>query len=228
MGDIIKSLKEFIWDITGYLIPGFLFVLVMNFVIDPKVAVPNSFLFDWSKFNESYIIIVVSYASGYIIYGLTLLKMNVQDQIINTFKTWKIYSFLKRFHSREWEEDFQQSAALAAAKDKLTADGYTNVSQMKLNELRNILMSRDPKMDQKVYTFMFRASVFDHVSTIFLFTILLAIIQCFLSAFKVSFLKMDVQFIIMYCSFFLLSSLLGAGKRKFYSIAQRIPFSNLK
>ena len=43
MGDIIKNIKEFIWDIVGYLIPGFFLIIILNFILSPQIAIENDF-----------------------------------------------------------------------------------------------------------------------------------------------------------------------------------------
>ncbi len=83
MEDALKSVKEFIWDIIGYLIPGFLLIIVFNLIIEPKLSIENNFFFDWKLF-QSYLIVVVSYAFGYIIYSLTIFKIKVQNFFIDT------------------------------------------------------------------------------------------------------------------------------------------------
>lgn len=235
MGDLIASLKEFVWDIIGYLIPGFLFLLILNFILLPSISIENSFLVDWNLFNPVYIIIVLSYAVGFIIYSLTIFKVLLQDifwkrllklKLFNPRPNWE--KAIKCKISNNWEEEFKASSTFNAAKDFLASNGISNVSNMKVNEVRNILMSRNPEMDQKVYTFMFRSSVFDHIETILLLVSFLALIQFIISRFGFHFMKMEIQFVFIYIVFFLISGLLGNSKRVFFSISKRIPFSNLK
>jgi len=249
MGDIIKNLKEFIWDIIGYMIPGFLFIIIFNLVINPSVGIRNNFLFDWKLFNF-YLIILASYILGYMIYSITIFKIRNQDYIIlkleKYFIKWflknekdqdkiisknkKFNTYIKSKHSKFWEISFKESATISSARKFLEDNGYADVDKMKLNEIRNILMSRNPKMDEKVYTFMFRSSVFDHVSTIFMLTCILALIQVFLNYFNfdIHFIKTENNFLVLYISLLCLIPLLGNSKRMFYSISQRIPNSNLK
>lgn len=227
MGDLITSLKEFVWDIIGYLIPGFLLIISLNFFLIPEVGVHNEFMLDWEILNPTYVIIVLAYVFGFIIYGLTHFKIYVQDNIIEKFKDKKIHSFLEKYHSKFWETGFQKSGTLLAAKDKLITEGIVNAQNMKINEVRNIFMSRNPHMDQKVYTFMFRASVFDHISTIMMLFSLLAFIGFLLGFFDIQFIKFETLHIILYFVFPFLCVRLGNAKRMFYSISQRIPLSNL-
>lgn len=81
-------------------------------------------------------------------------------------------------------------------------------------------------MDQKIYTFMFRSAVFDHISTIALLICILAFIQIYFVEFE--FLKTNIQYKTIYTVLLLIIPLLGNSKRYFYSISRRIPLSNLK
>lgn len=244
MEDALKSLKEFIWDIIGYLIPGFLLIIVFNFILVPDLRVDNHFIIDWQIF-QSYLIVVISYVLGYVIYSLTILKITVQDLLITSVVkfntlisgTWfkffvnnkltvYLVDYLSTKHSEYWQKSFLSSSTYKSAKDFLKEKNYTEVDNMKLNEIRNILMSRNPEMDQKVYTFMFRSSLFDHISTISLIVCLAALIQFFFP--QVVFLKTTPIFKVFYVVLIAIIPLLGNSKRVFYSIAKRLPISNLK
>jgi hypothetical protein len=243
MEDALKSVKEFIWDIIGYLIPGFLLIIVFNLIIEPKLSVKNNFFFDWKLF-QSYLIVIVSYALGYIIYSLTIFKIKVQNFFIDilskstnylstTFLKFLVNNKLAEYfindirskHSNYWKSKFVNSSTFKSAKDFLKTNSLSEVDNMEFNEVRNILMSRNPEMDQKVYTFMFRSSLFDHISTISILICMLVSTQLFID-FK--FIKTDLIFKIFYCLLIPIIPLLGNSKRFFYSIAQRLPLSNLK
>ena len=242
MGEIIQSLKEFIWDIIGYLIPGFTLVVLFNFVIHPNIAIENNFIFDWSLF-DSYLIIVTSYLLGFVVYGITMFKYKNQDLIVSGIEALfkkkisgsrKFKRFYNRYigskHSQFWKGKFKDSSTVKSARKFLKEKDYQDVEEMELNEIRNILMSRNPEMDEKVYTFMFRASVFDHLSTILIiicFAVLLQKILYFLGL-DFKFIKTGGTYTVFYFISFLIIPLLGNSKRFFYSISQRIPFSNLK
>lgn len=243
MEDALKSVKEFIWDVVGYLIPGFLLIIALNLLLLPKLAIENKFLFDWKPIQD-YVLVVLSYVLGYVIYSLTIYKIKVQDFLIDVTskivnyidRTWfkfivsnKLSKYfiedMKRKHSESWKEKATNSSSFKAAKDFLKAQNYSEVDNMKFNEVRNILMSRNPEMDQKVYTFMFRSSLFDHISTISIIICLLALIQLNVNF---RFLKTELFFKVFYCLLIVIIPLLGNSKRIFYSIAQRLPISNLK
>jgi uncharacterized integral membrane protein len=230
MGEIITSLKEFVWDIIGYLIPGFLLAIILNFSLMPSVRVENSFVIEWEILNATYIIIVLAYVLGFVVYSLTLFKIQIQNSLIVLLKNKNLtlYKFFKKYHSEYWEESFLTSATFENAKAKLISEGIASANDMTISEMRNIFMSRNPEMDQKVYTFMFRSSLFDHTSTIMVLIVILAILNCFTSHFAMSFMKTETPHIVLYFCFFLLPARLGNAKRIFYSISKRIPFSNLK
>lgn len=228
MEDAIKSLKEFTWDIIGYLIPGFLLIVSFNFIVLPSVGIKNNFLIDWTLFSN-YLIVVLSYILGYIVYSLTILKIRIQDSIFSFFKKEKTFhKFIRSKHSKSWETNFVDSSTVKSARKHLTDKGYVEVEKMKLNEMRNILMSKDPAMDQKIYTFMFRSSLFDHISTISILIVIVACIQTIFAHFGYKFIKTEGLYKVLYISLVFIVPLLGNCKRTFYSISQRLPFSNLK
>jgi len=243
MENALKSVKEFIWDIIGYLIPGFLLIIVFNLIIEPKLSIDNNFFFDWKLF-QSYLIVVVSYTLGYIIYSLTIFKIKVQnffidilskttDYLSNTFFKFLVKNKLVEYfindvkskHSNYWKIKFINSSTYKSAKDFLKTNSLSEVENMEFNEVRNILMSRNPDMDQKIYTFMFRSSLFDHISTIAILICILVTSQLFID---IHFIKTDLIFKVFYCLLIPIIPLLGNSKRIFYSIAQRLPLSNLK
>ena len=242
MGEIIQSIKEFVWDIIGYLIPGFTLIVVFNFITPTNIGVENSFIFDWNIF-DSYLIIVISYLMGFVVYGVTIFKIRNQDLIISGIekrlenKIEENEKFKKGFnkflgskHSRFWQRKFKDSSTVKSARSFLVDEGYKDVNKMDLNEIRNILMSRNPVMDEKVYTFMFRSSVFDHLSTILIIMLTFVLIQKILIFFgsDVTFIKIGGVYTVFYLISILIIPLLGNSKRIFYSISKRIPFSNLK
>jgi len=232
MENIIGSLKEFIWDIIGYLIPGFALLMAMNLVLLTSLGTEKSFMFQWDSFAP-YSIIVLSYLAGYIVYALTIYKVKVQDLILFKLVIWLKWfpwfsNLLNKSISTCWEEKFIKSSTFINAKKHLKDKGFENTEKMKLNEVRNILMSRDPSMDEKVYTFMFRSSVFDHLSTIFILIEICVVIQ-FLFAFQsIYFISTTSEFKVFYLIVIPIIPLLGRCKRMFFPIAKRIPFSNLK
>ena len=243
MEDALKSVKEFIWDIIGYLIPGFLLIIVFNLIIEPTLSVHNNFFFDWKLF-QNYLIVVVSYILGYVIYSLTIFKIKFQnffidilsevtDYLSNTFLYFLVNNKLAEYfindikskHSNYWKLKFVNTSTYKSAKDFLKTNSLSEVDNMEFNEVRNILMSRNPEMDQKVYTFMFRSSIFDHISTISILICILVSTQLFID---LKFIKTDLIYKVLYCLLIPIIPLLGNSKRIFYSIAQRLPIANLK
>ncbi|WP_322969419.1 hypothetical protein [Faecalibacter sp. LW9] len=231
MEDALKSIKEFIWDILGYLIPGITLVILFNFIISPEIITNDNFIFDWEEF-KNYLILVIAYVLGYLIYSLSIFKLKIQNFVIekiNIPESNKLFKYIniliKSKHGDFWRENIENEAFYISAKDFLKANNYSEIDNMKYNNIRNILMSRNPEMDQKVYTFMFRSALFDHISTIFYLIVLMVILQLNIDY---KFLKTDLIHKVFYVSTLVLIPLLGNCKRIFYSIAQRLPISNLK
>lgn len=80
-GEIIKNLKEFIWDIIGYMIPGFLLIISFNLFFVPEIGIKNNFLIDWTIFGNV-LIIVLSYVLGYVVSSLSVFKTTCQNFLI--------------------------------------------------------------------------------------------------------------------------------------------------
>lgn len=234
MDNIIQSLKEFIWDIIGYLIPGLFLIILLNFLISTENTVENIFLIDWSVFQNS-LIIILGYIFGYLIYSLTRYKIFIQDKLIerlikvvkiesNTRKIVKIYNrFLHKRHSGLWMEDFKKSELYKAVMEKYRNE-IPNIDLMEVNEVRNILMTKNDKQSQLIYTFMFRSSMFDHISTIFIMILMIFSLQ---SIFNFNLIKTGTTFYFIYATMLLLIPLLGNSKRFFFPKAIRVPFSNI-
>lgn len=224
----MESLKEFIWDIIGYIIPGAFLLIVFNFCLAKSEFEYESFLIDWRVFGNS-LVVIVSYVLGYIVYSFTKYKIFLQDKLINFIiylnfsKDNFVTRFLKKRHSEDWKEKFKDSKLYEATITKLKND-YPTIDKMEINEVRNILMTKNPTQSEVIYTFMFRASIFDHISTIFILILIVYFLQFFTS---IEILKNDIQHRYIYLSMLISVPLLGNSKRFFFPKAMRIPFSNL-
>ena len=58
-----------------------------------------------------------------------------------------------KFTDEGMDSKFMMTATYTNAKKYLVRKGYEDVEEMKLREIRNILMSLTPSIDQKTYTF---------------------------------------------------------------------------
>ncbi|SEF67328.1 hypothetical protein [Sphingobacterium lactis] len=240
MDNIIQSLKEFIWEIVGFLVPGLFLIILSNFLISTENQIKNNFLFDWDAFEHS-LIIIQGYIFGYIIYSLTKYKVYIQDKIIdylfyiaksnknmiNDYVNKKIIKFIYRFlyirHSSYWHKDFQKSELYKAVLQKYRSE-ISNIDSMNVNEVRNILMTKNDKQSQVIYTFIFRSSMFDHISTVFILIIVTLFVQ---GIFNISLLKVGKPYNYIYFIMIILIPLLGNSKRFFFPKAIRVPFSNI-
>ena len=224
----MESLKEFVWDIIGYLIPGAFLLITLNFCLDKREFEYDNFLIDWDAFGTS-LVVIVSYVLGYLVYSFTKYKIYLQDRLIkfiiylNFGRDNFITRFFKKRHSEEWKEKFKNSKLYEAAITKLKVE-YPTIDKMEINEVRNILMSKNPTQSETIYTFMFRSSIFDHVSTIFILVLFIYLIQVFTS---VELIKNSIQYKYIYFCMLISVPLLGNSKRFFFPKAMRIPFSNL-
>jgi len=224
----MESLKEFVWDIIGYLIPGAFLLIVLNFCLDNREFNYDEFLIDWETFGTS-LIVIVCYVMGYVVYSFTKYKIYLQDKFLeflvylNFGRDNYITRFCNKRHSENWKKKFKDSELYKATIEKLKVE-YPTIDKMEINEIRNILMSKTPSQSETIYTFMFRASIFDHISTIFMMVLFIYLIQLIT---PLQLLKEDDGFEYIYLIMLISVPLLGNSKRFFFPKAMRIPFSNL-
>ena len=217
--DFISSIKEFFFDIVGYLIPGFLILLLFKFFIS----------INFNLENNIYITVVLSYLLGYIIFSLTLIK----DKWIDKFSQWSENSTKgkwKFLHDQiiskyKVDKSLLKDDTFNIASTFIKEETTINTFELKsFNSYRSYAMSVAPLSDKKVYTFMFRAELFNQTHTISLLVFCVVLIKSF------SFIWTNYSynetfewwFILL---FFILILTLRKGWQRFYSISMRIPFS---
>jgi hypothetical protein len=213
---LFEAMKEFIWDIIGYFIPGFYLIILLSVTIQSKYYLEST-LVDKKGDGINFIIIILSYVLGYLIYGLGELKEDMRGK--------------KSFEDKAQDEiknSKNYKLATELLQKKVDASNVTTrIDQLSMKETRNLAMSYAPESDKKVYTFMFRSDLSRHIgNTSFLFgglALLISILKLFIKSLDLIFT--DSAHITMYVLLIISYFIFKKTRDRFYKIAMSIPFS---
>lgn len=170
--EISKSIEEigkYFNEILGYLLPGLSLIFLIYFFVDLRYV--NQSLFK-TEYN-AWITIFIGYILGYLIYGLSL----VRDKILgikgmkslcekNVFGL-KLFSFFENIVEATKKEIVKSDEFNLSKQEIIKLIPSLKEENCDFHMVRNIAMSYVPEIDQKIYTFMFRADLFDHIKIIF-------------------------------------------------------------
>lgn len=217
--NFVDSIKEFSFDILGFITPGAVALLYILFSIDESILLKfqNTSI---SETQYSLAFFLISYIFGYIAMGLSLIKIKM---CINNYQ-FKIENMI--YNSNLFKD---------------TIIKYNNInpdlkdqSNIKTKELRTRIMSYIPEADNKIYGFRFRSDLCEHT-----LTILITFACIFLMTFACIFLKnynsndiieahlvkYDSMFFYFHCAVIISCLFLIPVRNRFYDITMRIPFS---
>lgn len=208
----MDSIKEFVWDIIGYLIPGlYLFILLY-------ICLDNSFIDNLNIVSNFQIwtVIVVSYILGYAIYGLGALKERIRRD----------KSYIKIIELRVRN----RMAFNIVSKDIISKFSNTktdfNFDDATVRDFRSIAMGLFPESEKKIYTFTFRSDISNHAgNTSFLFGLIGLINVILKCIFSFYLFKTNTLFIILYVCLIISYFLFRETRNKFYAISINLPFS---
>lgn len=219
--ELIEAIKEFFLDIIGYLVPG---MVALSFIL---LCVPDfSFNIILNNVNvePAIIYLIVSYCLGYVVYGLALIRDKLMDKIkwIETPK--KISSKIKV--SLQYKMAVETLKSLWSQSSFISKD-MEDIEKFDMRETRGAVMAYIPEMDTKIYTFMFRSELCNHLNVLFVLIALLGLLSVLFEAiFDDSLLlKTDEGFTTFYIIALLVSILLHKTRMRFLSITYNIPFT---
>lgn len=204
--DIVASLKEFFFDIIGFFIPGFILILI----IEEGFNIKTGFL------SEVYIMIIISYALGYVTHSFTLLKDKWINKLSEKISLSSVDSIIKELSEKD---NFKLASKIIEEETQKDDKKLSN-----FNSFRNYAMSAIPDSDKKIYTFMFRAQLFNQLHTIVVISLFLGLSVNILS-FWTNIVDNYIMDWIVLVIFFILAFTLRIGWKRFYTIAMNIPFS---
>ncbi|MBK7633058.1 MAG: hypothetical protein IPJ13_01375 [Saprospiraceae bacterium] len=206
----ISVLKEFFLEILGFLIPGYLFLLILfGYGTINYDFLPDLILFLKDRPEAS---LLMAYVIGYVFYPV--------HKIGDMFRDWLAskYPNFDNITESPISESIEESKELILVKNKLTKIIEEDFSNSGYREIRNLAMSYIPEESPKIYTFMFRAELCKNISSVIFWTIMpLVLFHCILVG--CGWYLFIIPFIILTCY------LLHLTRYRFLSIAYRIPLS---
>jgi hypothetical protein len=205
MENIFGSIKEFIWDIIGYLIPGALVLVLLNIIFNIELKTDTGhFLF-----------IIISYIIGYVIYGLNVFIYERSSR-----------SCYRTIIEEMVKERPEYDISLKKVNEKLIKNFDKNTS---IRVLRSIIMSYIPESDSKIYTFTFRSELANSCATVCLIFGLIGLICKFFSCILTNIIELNMNLSFNYVIFYIIllvsSYFLHFTRDKFYKMSISLPFS---
>jgi hypothetical protein len=205
MENIFGSIKEFIWDIVGYIIPGACALILLQVVFN--INLPSD--------KEHFLFIISSYVIGHIIYGINVYYYekrkgtNYRDENELAVKERREYQISLRKLNEKLNENFDQES--------------------NIRTIRSLIMSYIPESDTKIYTFTFRAELSNSCSTVLLtfgiIGLLCSLVTNFCPESDTFFKNFSYQWIIFYIILIINSKFLKYTRNKFYKMSMSLPFS---
>jgi Flp pilus assembly protein TadB len=215
---LFESLKEFIWDVIGYFIPGIYLIILLSVIVEPTYFIHTE-LIDKKDPAINFVVVVIAYILGYLIYG---------------FGEWKEKrrgpkSFMEKIQAN-MPNSISYKLAAELLQVKISATTATiQVSTMTAKEVRNLAMSYAPDADKKVYTFMFRSDLARHIANTSLVVGLVATVLQIAHWIHppLQVVKGDEVYVALYAFLICCFYILNYTRDRFYRIAMNIPFSIL-
>lgn len=239
--DVSKTIEEFsrfFNEILGYFLPGFVFNLMIYFTVD-KEYIP---LLKEEFLLNPWVIVLLSYIMGYCVYGIAL----VRDEILKRIYSWKLIAntivfIKKRFNKEASSKELLPNILVETIiKSNSKSKEYTSVIQVlekkefvdikdwHFKNIRNLIMSYIPEADQKIYTFMFRSELGNHIGFVFFsFGIWLIVSKISLTFFNNCLLIKSSLLNYYYIAILILviSYFFHITRKRFLDISYKVPFS---
>ena len=233
LSKLMEGIKEFFLEILGFLLPGISFIFLLAFFINHNFIKLDSALLK----ADIWLILTFSYIMGYIIYGMALMRDNILKWIFKLsgkkiLKRFKLLSGKKIkideiVNNIKKSEEFDISKNILRELIKKPSENQKKIDGLGFYSMRSLAMSYAPETDKKIYTFMFRADLCNHLSIVVITLGTLGILNslCYLLGLKFQILCINYKFIIGYIVLLLISYFLNLTRNRFLDIAYRIPFS---
>lgn len=219
--EIIEAIKEFFFDIIGYLIPG---AVAMSFILLCAPGASFDIILAKVRVDPSIIYLIVSYCLGYVVYGLAIMRDKLIDKI-------KWIESPKRMSSRI-KESLQYKIAVEVLKSLwmgsvLISKKHKDIEKFDMRETRGAVMAYIPEVDTKIYTFMFRSELSNHLNVLLLLISMLGFLSLLINKIFPYLLILIVEpgYILFYSVAFLFSFFLHKTRMRFLSITYNIPFT---
>ena len=238
--NFVSALKEFFLEILGYLLPGLSIFFLLSLVL--KEEVKEYFAFLLQNEYSLWTVIGLSYVLGYILFGVSLLTEKVFLVVWNPYN--KLLKWLKqkikwlhsllRFmsfnNSTELNKSIKESPEFKLSKQILgtllnSNEKFTfDTNDMTVSQVRNLAMSYVPHVNDKIYIFMFRSELANHIGNAVMIFGLIGIIEC-IGNFSLA-LKTTYPYIGFYLLMIPISAFLHQNKDEVLEYCKKNSFSS--
>lgn len=175
MSALSDLVRTFSWEFLGYVVPGFLGIVVLDFLLGfPEIESHSN---GWAIINTYPIAtgVLFSYTAGFILYILSVWK--------DKFIRFAVQARSKESTEKDVLSDQLVNSVIIDYRSKFKLKNGT------LKTVRNLIMSERPEIDDRVYRFTFRSDFFNHLSTITLVIVAVGSVDLVLRACDCEFLK---------------------------------------
>ncbi len=228
--DAIAAIKEFFLEVLGFLLPGFI-LLLLSYLFLRSEFKPDIEGFLQNEHSNS-IVLVISYLLGYVLFGISDAWRSYKRVGKPAF-IFKFLRFIRIIEVKPYFEEVQESikkspdyrVALEIIHEKIGIE-RNELESMGVNSVRNLAMSYIPEVDRKIYNFMFRSELSDKVNIALKIIFLVGISSWLIDAitYKYWLFKTDKSSIFGYVTIMIAAFFLRKTQRRFFDIAMRIAF----
>lgn len=246
LATIIAAVREFFLEFLGYLLPGAAFLLLIYFFIPDEIfasyaSTSHSLLGSY----QVYIFLIMSYLSGYMLYGISKIKASLSyayNRLIKTIqkvrhKEEPLPKHIKRAYrkcmvtdkfriDREiiQSEEFEMTCQiLRNILDIPEGEHFPKNQQSKFYIIRNLAISYIPEADLKIATFTFRSELAEHVSAMTLFVGLIGLV-CTLVPPEIAIFHHSPPYLVLYLLLLVAAYLLHQTHIRMLRISKKIVF----
>lgn len=223
--EVIAAVKEFFLEFIGFLLPGFILILLTYAFIrnDLRLAILST----WPKEYMSTQVLVASYVVGYVLYGASLvhdLFVHWMLKILRGLGVKTKKTFIQAVYD-EIEQSIEYETTLRILHKKLGIR-KKELHKLPVNNVRNIAMSYVPEADKKIYNFTFRAELSEKVGTAFKIIFLLGVLSFIFEKMNPDYkvLNTDRWALLSYALMLVATYFLGYTKRRFVRISTKLIF----
>jgi len=227
--DAILTIKTFFLEVLGFLIPGFFFTCSLSLCLSDNL---QNYIIKLIKVDYiNYIVLIISYVTGYFLYGVFELKRAMFSILGKPMILSKLRVFTTQKVDHKLNNEIPKSTEFKISYNLLLKHlGLSDAELPNTNyrTIRNIMMSYFPGLDNKIYTFMFRADLSKNIATSLQLMSVLGLVSILYEKWSLydAPLKNDYHHIFLYIILILIAIPLNKTYERFYGIAMRIIFSN--
>jgi hypothetical protein len=221
LSKLIEGIKEFFLEILGFLLPGVILLFLLSFFVNSD----QTKLFSNFVKSNHWIILMFGYILGYIIYGMALTRDKFLNKLFNIFEKKTEVEIIKENITKSKEVGITKEIFNNLIGKKL--EQKDKIDSLSFNGMRSLAMSYTPEADKKIYTFMFRADLCNHLNIVAVLIgisgLLNSIICCL--GIRIPLFYTESKYVICYSLLLMISYFLNLTRNRFLAIAFKIPFS---